>query len=64
MTNHSVSRFWDKYIEKTKACGVKPGAVRWYVRHAEAYIKANPERRLAQHTAADVEHYLQEKGRK
>jgi len=64
MTDHSVSRFWDKYISKTMAYGVKKTSVRWYVRDVEAYIKAHKNIRLAQHTADNVEQYLKVKGRK
>ena len=63
MTDQSISRFWDKFINKTKAYNLKPGVDRWYVRHAEAYIKAHPNIRLAQHTALNVEQYLKVKGR-
>lgn len=63
MTNTTVSRFWDNFIEKTKGYSLKPATVRWHVRHAEAYIKAHSGRRLAEHTAEDIAAYLQEKGR-
>lgn len=59
----SVSRFWDKYIDKTKSYNVKDKAVRWYVRHAEEYIKAHPDHRLRSHTAEMVTAYLKNKGR-
>lgn len=58
-----ISRFWEKYIHKTKACGVSDKSVRWYVKHAEAYIKSH-DIRLASHTADTVNQYLDEKGRK
>ena len=61
--DQSVSRFWDKFIYKTKAYSIKPAAARWYVRHAEQYIKAHEDRRLILHTSDDVEKYLKEKGR-
>ncbi|HHJ35079.1 MAG TPA: integron integrase [Gammaproteobacteria bacterium] len=57
-----VSRFWEKYIDKTKCYGVKPDVVRWYVKHAERYIKAH-DSRLSIHTVQDIDKYLQEKGR-
>lgn len=37
--------------------------VRWYVRHAEEYIKAHSNIKLAQHNALTVETYLKNKGR-
>ncbi|MDH5767203.1 MAG: integron integrase, partial [Gammaproteobacteria bacterium] len=63
MISNSVSRFWDKYIIKTKAYGIKGSAVRWYVRHAEDYIKSYPGIRLAQHSKQDVDKFFEEKGR-
>ena len=63
MPHDPVSRFWENFIEKTKAYSLKPATVRWHVRHAEAYIKAHSGRRLAEHTAEDIAAYLQEKGR-
>ena len=60
--DQSVSRFWDNYIYKTKAYGIKADAARWHVKHAESYIKANANKRLAKHDAHDVEHFLQVKG--
>jgi integron integrase len=63
MVDSSVSRFWDNYIDKTKSYRIKPSTVRWHVKYAETYIKAHRGRRLAEHTAREVENYLQEKGR-
>ncbi len=61
MTDQSVSRFWDNYIYKTKIYGIKRESARWYVRHAERYIKSMPNVRLAEHSAHDVENYLRAK---
>ncbi len=55
--------FWDKYIEISKRYKVHDNALRWYVRHAEAYLKAYPEVRLSSHSAEYVQRYLKEKGR-
>lgn len=63
MKDHSVSRFWDKFIIKTKDYGAKPKEERWFVRHAEDYIKAHGNIRLSQHSPQDVENYLKVKGR-
>jgi hypothetical protein len=63
MNHDSISRFWDNFIEKTKTYGLKPATVRWHVKSAEEYIKAHPERRLAEHTVQEITAYLQEKGR-
>ena len=63
MNDESVSRFWDNYIHTTKSYNVKPNVARWYVRHAEAYIKAHSKLRLSQHSTEQIESYLKEKGR-
>lgn len=57
-----VSRFWEKFIEKSKHYNIKPDVVRWYVKHAEQYIKAHNSR-LNSHGKRDVDKYLKEKGR-
>ncbi len=62
MNDLSVSRFWDNYINKTKAYGINSKSARWYVRHAERYIKSKPNTRLVNHSAHDIENYLQSKG--
>ena len=61
--NNSVSHFWENYINISKSYGVKPGALRWYVRHAEEYIKAHKATRLSLHTPDILEAYLRDKGR-
>lgn|GEM_PF-1069626 len=61
--NDSVSRFWEHYILKTKRYALKDPAVRWYVRHAEEYIKRYSSVRLRAHTADMLTSYLSEKGR-
>ena len=63
MNSHSVPGFWDKYIAITRLYKVRDSALRWYVRHAEGYIKAHPNLRLSQHSAEIIEKYLKEKGR-
>lgn len=63
MNQDSITRFWDNFVEKTKTYGLKPATVRWHVKRAEEYIKAHPERRLADHTVQEMTAYLQEKGR-
>ena len=55
MSDISISHFWDKYISKAIAYGVKKSSVRWYVRDAEMYIIEHAHIKLAQHTAANVE---------
>ena len=60
----SISRFWDKYIDKTNAYDVPVLARRWYVRHVELFIKAFPGSRLAAISVADLTGYLEGLGRK
>ncbi|GBE08074.1 tyrosine recombinase XerD [bacterium BMS3Abin11] len=50
MSDLSTSRFWDKYILKTNSYKIKPSSAKWYVRHAENYIKFHRGNRLRQHT--------------
>jgi hypothetical protein len=64
MENPNQSQFWDKYIGKTKLYNIKPAVARWYVRHAENYIKAQENSRLFEHTAIQIESYLSDKGRR
>lgn len=59
----SVSHFWENYINISKSYGAKQRALRWYVRHAEEYIKAHQGVRLSLHTPAMLEVYLRDKGR-
>ena len=58
MDDLSVARFWDKYISKTTAYGVKRHRAYWYVRHAETYIKSVHGVRLSAHSSAVLESYL------
>ena len=54
----SIARFWDKYIEKTKAYTRKPTVSRWYVKRAGQYIHAHSATPLAQHTPKILTDYL------
>ncbi len=60
----AVARFWDRYLEQLRNQGVKPAAERWYVRRAEQYIQAFPDKRLAAHTVDEVTAHLGVIGRK
>ncbi|NMG46429.1 integron integrase [Aromatoleum toluvorans] len=62
-TPDAVERFWCKYRILLTNSGVKPQAADWYVRHAEAYLKAFEGRRLATHSAVEVEGWLAERDR-
>ena len=56
-----MPHFWDKFIHKTKSYDIKPEVARWYVRHAEAFIKTRAKR-LVQQSSHGLENYLNEKG--
>jgi integron integrase len=59
MTDDKIARFWDNYIRKLGKFNIKPGTCRWYVKHAERYIRAHEGLRLAKHSREQVEAYLQ-----
>ena len=61
MSHQFSSHFWDKYIEKTLTYNIKPASAKWYVRHAENYIKYHKNKRINHHSAADVDRYLKDK---
>ena len=54
----AFNRFWDKHIELLNKNNVKHKAHTWYVKNAERYIKAYPNKKLITHSAKDVELYL------
>lgn len=63
MVDSSISRFWDKYISKTRTYNIGVGEDRWYVKHAEAYIKYHKNIKLSLHKPEHVEIFLTNKGR-
>ena len=62
-SSKSIERFWDRYLELLHNQGIKPSADRWYVIHAERYIKSFPDKKLADHGPQEVTGYLQQLGR-
>lgn len=64
VTESSVKRFWDRYINQLATRRIKPEQHRWYVKHVENYIKAHDGRKLQENTQADVTQYLLELGRR
>lgn len=40
MVEQSVSQLWDNFISKTSSYNINLLATKWYVKHAEAYIKS------------------------
>jgi integron integrase len=60
---NQIQKFWDNYINSLKDIGIKGNVIRWYVIRAEQYIKAFPDKRLAEHSPKEVEGYLAQQGR-
>lgn len=58
-----VRRFWDKYLKLLHKQDIEPPYDRWYVRRAEQYIAAFPDKRLGEQSPEDVDSYLAEVGR-
>lgn len=59
----AVERFWANYLLILQKNAVSPKAIPWYRKHVEAYINANKNVHLKQHTGEDIDHYLNAKGR-
>jgi len=55
-----IRSFWHRHTEMISDSGVKPPFDTWMVRRAEHYIVAQPDRRLADQTPAEVDAYLAE----
>jgi integron integrase len=58
-----ADRFWDRYIEFLQKQNIKEPADRWYVKRAEQYIAAFPDKKLVSHTPDDVTRYFTKLGR-
>lgn len=63
-TKDSVAVFWDRYLELLEKLRIKESVRRWYVRRAEEFIRAAKGKKLAGHSAGDINLYLEEQGRK
>ena len=63
MNNSSISRFWDKFTELTNTYKLRPGSNRWYVKHAESYIKYHKDIKLLNHQPNHIESFLTYKSR-
>ena len=55
-------QFWNRYRNTLIRQGVKPHSVRWYVLRAEQFIRAFPDRRLAELGSDDISDYLENVG--
>jgi len=60
----NVEIFWGKYLDILRQRRIKESAQHWYVKRAEAFIRAAGGRKLLEHTVDDINHYLEEQGRK
>jgi len=56
---NDVEYFWENFIDSARKQNVPSKAIRWYVRHAENYIKAHPEVKLVKHSPKILDDYLQ-----
>jgi integron integrase len=63
-SSKNVEIFWGMYIENLRKQRVKDSAQRWYVMRVEDFIKAARGRKLHDHSADDVNRYLEAQGRK
>ena len=59
----SVSRFWDKFTEKSRSYGISPENTQAYIMHANQFILQADGKRLVAHNAADIDTWLTDKGR-
>ena len=62
-SSRAVQRFWHNYLSVLEKSSVAARARPWYRKHVEGYIQAHPGRRLARHSASDIDEYLAAKGR-
>ena len=60
---NKIRRFWDRYIKRLERLDIKSNVARWYVIRAEQYIKAFPDKPLAEHGPDDVRAFLEQQGR-
>lgn len=52
------NHFWNNYLAVLAECHIKSSLYTWYVRHCEAFIRANKDIRLKQNTKETVSAYL------
>ena len=53
-TPDGTQDFWDRYVARIQAQGIKPPIVRWYVIRTEHYLRTVTHPQLADHTPQDV----------
>ncbi len=54
--SHAASRFYANYLRLLEKNGIPERQRRWYVRHIEAFIKAQKRRRINHKPAAPQSH--------
>jgi integron integrase len=59
----AIRRFWENYEAELRGRGIKEAVIHWYVVRLKDYLSQGSEKKLAQHTPADVENYFKKKGR-
>ena len=62
-TSDAISRFYTNYINCLVKSGVPKKSLRWYVRHVEAFIKAQKGRKIKTLSVDDLTHYFDVIGR-
>ena len=62
-SSRTVQRFWHNYFSILAKASIPERSRPWYRKHVEAYIRAHPGYRLADHLPHDVDEYLAAKGR-
>lgn len=56
--NDPFDKFWNKYIDLLNKNNILDKSIPWYVKKAERYINAFPDKRLVTHTTDDIDYYL------
>lgn len=58
-----IERFWHNYLSILGKTLIHKAAIPWYLKHVEAYITDHSGQRLAAHLPAQIDDYLNAKGR-
>jgi len=61
-SNHRTQAFWDRYITILNVFRVPERYHPWYQKHVEQFISFQPEIRLKQRSAEDVQNWFQTLG--
>ncbi len=63
MSSDAVSRFFSNYLIYLTKANIPEKQQRWYVKHVEAFIKAQNRQKIRTLTAAEINSYFEEIGR-